>query len=369
MRGAVARSWVSRAFGTFGLVGIWCLEALNYAVHVLIRPQPWNAMSTYVGYVIWFLQLACLWHCQSVDPGMATKEWEERALSGEVSASVCSRSGRLVPARGVYVRRAGGVVLGCDHYCRWLGTPIGYRNRKAFVLFVLYSAVFCAVGCVHSAYAVVCTLAPTAPSDGVTDATGNLSSSPSVWCPRPLTVSYHGLGDALTQYSISSTLTEGHAAAHMATASILHAVDHAVDAGTLTYTLLLLLTVPANAAAAVWLSSMAAEQVYLVARNRTTLDPRDRRYDVGLARNVRQVFGDAPWLWLLPFHSLPRRHGSIAPPVCVISVTGTDYHSVQATVLWAHLDGPKHASIDPHTTRVGRVHGRVLCSVSIEAHV
>ena len=40
--------------------------------------------------------------------------------------------------------------------------------------------------------------------------------------------------------------------------------------------------------------------VWLVLRNRTTLAPNERRYDVGLVANVRQVMGRQAALWLLP---------------------------------------------------------------------
>ena len=45
----------------------------------------------------------------------------------------------LQPARGAFVSHEGKVVLALDHYCFWLGTTIGLRNRKYFLLFLLYS--------------------------------------------------------------------------------------------------------------------------------------------------------------------------------------------------------------------------------------
>ena len=38
-----------------------------------------------------------------------------------------------MPPGGLYVRRAGGsVILGFDHYCFWIGAPIGLRNRRQY---------------------------------------------------------------------------------------------------------------------------------------------------------------------------------------------------------------------------------------------
>ena len=53
----------ARAFGTYLLGVIWLIEALNYCVHVIFRPEPWNAVSVVSGYALWALQLASLARC------------------------------------------------------------------------------------------------------------------------------------------------------------------------------------------------------------------------------------------------------------------------------------------------------------------
>jgi len=140
----------ARAFSTHLLTVIWLIEALNYGVHVIFRPEPWNAVSVASGYALWAVQLVSLARCQLTDPGSVSDEWEAQAKAGVVPSTACKRSGRLLPPRARYVRRAGRVIVGFDHYCFWLGTPIGFRNRKFFILFVLYSALFCAMGSLHS---------------------------------------------------------------------------------------------------------------------------------------------------------------------------------------------------------------------------
>ena len=147
-----------RSTHTYALWGIWLLEALNYAVHVVLRPVPWNTTSVLIGYALWAVQLWCFAACQLVDPGKLPPDWERLAQSGAEDSTVCKRSGLLLPPRGRYVRRAGGVVLGLDHFCHWLGTPVGFRNRKLFILFISYSTLFCIMGSVHSAYAGACML-------------------------------------------------------------------------------------------------------------------------------------------------------------------------------------------------------------------
>ena len=134
------------------LTGIALLEALNYAVNVVLRPEPWNAASVATGYALWAVQAACFVRLQLGDPGSAPAEWDALAADGSEQADLCTRTGRLVPMRARYCRRAGAVVLGLDHYCHWLGTPVGFGNRKLFILFVGYSAIFCAMGCAHSVH-------------------------------------------------------------------------------------------------------------------------------------------------------------------------------------------------------------------------
>ena len=63
--------------------------------------------------------------CQLTDPGGVSNDWEAQARVDAVPASACKRSGHLLPPRARYVRRAGRVIVGFDHWCHWLDTPIG----------------------------------------------------------------------------------------------------------------------------------------------------------------------------------------------------------------------------------------------------
>lgn len=305
---------LQRAFSSCGLWMIWALEAVNFLVHVLLRPTPWNGLSTSIGYCLWGLQLASLFVFQAVDPGMASPEWEEGAQSGKHSATVCKRTGKLLPARAMYVRRAGGVVLGVDHFCGWTGTPVGLYNRKLFVLFVCYSAVFCAMGASHSLYALLCALPGQVGADdpfhpavvgglgvGGSGATSRLPPSPPLaQCWQGLSFGSSALSDAIARRSVGAAIWEGFASLHIAFGCLLHLLGHAYAAGHLLYAVLLTGTVPANLLATAFLSSLAIEQVRLISKNRTTLDPANAAYDLGLVRNWKQWFGEQPLLWPLP---------------------------------------------------------------------
>lgn len=280
---------IRRALSTFGLFAIWTLELVNYLVHVALRPVPWNSTSTAIGYALWAIQLASLFVFQATDPGTASASWEAAATEGKVSSMVCKRTGKLLPPRAMYVRRAKGVVLGLDHYCGWTGTPVGLRNRKLFVLFVIYSSIFCAMGFGHSLYAALCSL----PDALMPKVVGSGEQCWHLEVPAALV-------DAIDSRRLGLVAWQSLVACHEAFAFLLHLLERAHAHGQFVYALLLFGTVPANLLATVFLGTLAAEQLRLISRNRTTLEPDDARYDIGLKLNWRQWFGDAMLLWPLP---------------------------------------------------------------------
>lgn len=286
---------LSSVIGTLGLIGIWFLEALNYFVHVILRPTPWNGTSVAFGYALWALQLITFWRLQAVDPGTVSPSWTAEALAGDRSATVCKRSGRLLPERAMYVRRAGEVILGLDHFCGWLGTPIGLYNRKLFILFVFYSCVFCLVGFAHSLFALLCAL-----PDALLALPHEQREAAPASCAHLAIPA--GLRDA--EWRAGALAYQLFAALHALFGQLLQLLGAASAQGQLTYAVLLVVSVPANLATGAMLGLIAFEQLENVLRNRTTLEPRQTKYDVGALANWRQVFGDRPLTWLLP--TVPR---------------------------------------------------------------
>ena len=274
-------SFINGTLGTSGLVCIWLLEALNFVVHVAWRPERWNVYSTVAGYSLWALQLACFARCQWSDPGTLPADWDGEDDTRHVTGPhVCRRTGLVLPARARYVRRAGCVVLGLDHYCGWMGTPIGYLNRKFFVLFVSYSAIFAVMGAAHSGYELLY-LAP-----------ARLGRPPAALPSRAL--------NELARWRLGGAAWELAAASHAALADFIFLCEAASAHGQLPYVLALTVSAVANPFAALILCAMAAHFLLLVGRNRTMLAPRDSRYDLGFASNMRLVFGDSAVLWGLP---------------------------------------------------------------------
>lgn len=277
-------SLLQRSCETNVLVLIWLFEGLNFLVHVILRPRPWSVASTAVGYALWALQLTCFARCQLTLPGAPPDAWVTRAEAGTVSdARRCKRSGAWLPPRSRHVRRVGGVVLGFDHYCHWLGTPIGLYNRKFFVLFVIYSAVFCAVGAAHTlhevAWGLPAWLELTAGGRGAAKPAEIIAESwPLAWLAQQ------------AAYALASLAPSSMAALWR------RACAHELGL----YTSLLFLAAILNLLAATALGCLAVQQALLACFNRVTLAPADATWDMDVYANLRELFGPRMALWWLP---------------------------------------------------------------------
>jgi DHHC palmitoyltransferase len=62
---------------------------------------------------------------------------------GNVRIYWCQRCGVWKPPRTHHSGYSDRCVLQYDHYCRWIASPVGYRNRKFFMLLVLYGFLGC----------------------------------------------------------------------------------------------------------------------------------------------------------------------------------------------------------------------------------
>ena len=68
--GSAGSGLLGRVCATWSLaLAIWPLEGINFAVHVILRPVPWNPTSTACGYLLWALQLCCFARFQCTDAG------------------------------------------------------------------------------------------------------------------------------------------------------------------------------------------------------------------------------------------------------------------------------------------------------------
>ena len=272
---------------TMWLVAIWGVVGFNYIVHVLWREVRWNAASLVAAHAIIGLQVASFVRCQLTPPGTVSAEWQRQAAAGLEPSESCKRSGLLQPARGRFVAHDGKVVLGLDHYCFWLGQTIGLRNRKYFVLFLMYSCALSAFGGVHAAHELFVGLPGRLPAeiadlsqDGVwRKVIQGLGAPGGHMMPVPMQ-GLHGVPVLLMRIFVAAS--GGAAGAEIG------------------YCLAVMLTCVVDLVATVLLGLFGGWHVYMVLRNRTTVEPDEKKYDVGLVANVRQVMGRDAALWLLP---------------------------------------------------------------------
>jgi hypothetical protein len=322
---------------TWYTVLIWSVVGVNWGVHVMVRDEGWSATVVLIGHTLLLLQVAAYVQTSRTHPGAPPPDWPPDWPP---------------PPRARYVRRLDEVILGFDHYCWWLGTPIGWRNRKFFVLFLLWSTALSGFGLWLSASDVcrrmsgVCSL----PSGA-----GFLfGRAPADATPTPARTSH--LSRVLPPELVHAAGAGAHdpSLALLQSPLILWALALAeLDAPGVRHVGLCLLLAAADFAACLLLGLFGGWHVLLVLRNRVSVGPgiidegrastdaeegaaaaagqqspalmrpdvraayeawvaehglpsdatarsSECAYDVGMLANWRQVFGARWWLWPLP---------------------------------------------------------------------
>merc|ERR1712216_529959 len=118
----------------------WFLVAANYVIHMVVRETAWSTPVVIAGHAITAVQMVAFAQCVHTHPGSPPPGWGTAAQPTGYWTT-CVVEGVPLPPRAFYVRRLGEAILGFDHFCWWLGVPVGWRNRKFFVQFVLWSSV------------------------------------------------------------------------------------------------------------------------------------------------------------------------------------------------------------------------------------
>ena len=262
-------------FPTMWMVLTWALIALNYAIL-----QPVCGWIVQIGgHAVLLLTLRSYALAAHTHPGSPTEEWNEEARVGLVPSTVCKRSGKLLPPRARYVGRAGEVVLSLDHYCTYIGLPVGHYNRAYFLQFLAYASLLCLVGialCVAELFT-----SPTAAS--LRRVMLHLPSlSPPMGVPGG---SAEQLAKIVPQ-EVHDFLALGWTADHTRVAAV-------------GYTLI------ANVLATAFLGALTWWQWGLAIHGRTTVAPKDATYDRGSVRdNLELIFGPHVLLWWAPLRSV-----------------------------------------------------------------
>jgi palmitoyltransferase len=229
------------------VAGLVCLSYYPYVIE-----NEYDSFASYfsvlVFHVLLVLMVASYVQTVRVDPGTTPLSWHLEVVASKNAEdfAFCSRSKMYKPPRAHYCSVTRRQVLNMDHFCPWVVNTVGFFNRKFFVLFVCYTCAICN-------YVVITAL---------------LSCS-----QRHTTV-------ALMQGLFASKTT----------------FTQACDVSYLMFTAMVMDLVLGAA-----LIGLGAMHVLMVLKNDTTIEGgRNPHFNVGWRRNVEQVCGARPWLWLIP---------------------------------------------------------------------
>ena len=284
MRAARSMPWgaCTAIFPTCVMILIWGLVAGNYLMHMLLRATLWRPSVIIAGHALLALQIASFVQVTRTHPGSPPAGW---STEDATATSVFDEQGRRVegvrekpPPRAVYVRRLGETVLGFDHFCWWIGVPIGWLNRKFFILFVLWSAALSGFG---FALAVI-------DMNRLVPSPTNLHMMEEVMVKAAMPMPMPTLPFILLSLAMSE----------LSTPELVHACC-------------LLVCAAANMVATLLLGIFGGWHVQMALRNRTSIaEPENEEvYDVGSLSNWRQVMGRKWWLWALPVWLGDAPHG------------------------------------------------------------
>ena len=265
-------------FPTIPAALVWFLIVANYVQLAIYRGEPLSTATLVVGHGLLVCQVISFILVQTTDPGSPTAEQNAQMERGLVPNAVRHEpSGLMVPERARFVRRHKGIVLHLDHFCWFLQSAIGLRNRKFFILFTAYSLALALLALAIDLGEIVPLYLRAMDTDNLLPGVNATGVSPS---------SYR---DVVTQRQLALLFERAHASLGSR------------------YLYSLAVSIPLNFLAAWFIGDLACRSFLLALGNRTWLEPDDARYDVGSVANLRAVLGDNPLLWLLP---LPRTGSS-----------------------------------------------------------
>jgi len=137
--------WIGFATSALGIL-LYALANISYTVAVFTDPgsplHPPSYYSQSVGYA-----------------SLPTQEPDQAPVPTYTSFTAkstgrprfCKKCQVIKPDRAHHCSTCGRCVLKMDHHCPWLATCVGLRNYKAFLLFLIYTSLFCWVCFIVSA--------------------------------------------------------------------------------------------------------------------------------------------------------------------------------------------------------------------------
>ncbi|BFU20735.1 DHHC zinc finger domain containing protein [Entamoeba histolytica HM-1:IMSS-B] len=79
-----------------------------------------------------------------------TDVWLPNDIDTNTDFKICKRCHHRKPIRCHHCSQCQACVLKMDHHCPWLGTCVGFKNHKFFILFLCYAGLTCCIVTVFS---------------------------------------------------------------------------------------------------------------------------------------------------------------------------------------------------------------------------
>ncbi|KAE8150683.1 DHHC palmitoyltransferase-domain-containing protein [Aspergillus avenaceus] len=113
------------------ILGVFLYICLNASYSVAVFTDPGSPLSTHGR------------HEYSALPVTEMPEYTSYTVSSTGESRFCKKCQAPKPDRAHHCSTCKRCVLKMDHHCPWLATCVGLRNYKAFLLFLVYTSIFC----------------------------------------------------------------------------------------------------------------------------------------------------------------------------------------------------------------------------------
>lgn len=240
---------------------------------ILLLPllhESWSIFSVglfVLFHVLFCLQLAAFFKAVCTDPGQVPPHWGFYMGDESKRRRYCKVCNVWKPDRTHHCSACGRCVLNMDHHCPWINNCVGFFNRRFFLQLLLYALACLTIVFIHTFHHIFVS-------------------------------SFYGLAERVGGPPPGRTLRPGEYSP-----SAFKVTEYIYSCLILFLSMLLIFA----------LVPFTRFHLNLVLRNSSTIENMDQsnfdrnRYDLGVGRNIEQVFGSNPCCWLLPTHAAGNR--------------------------------------------------------------
>ncbi|KAF6222071.1 hypothetical protein HO133_001157 [Letharia lupina] len=137
--------WVEAGIGIFTGLNTWTgtiSSVIGITLYLLLNWSYTTAVFTDPGSPINRSSQSGYSHLPTHEPS-AHRDAPAFTVKSTGESRFCKKCKARKPDRAHHCSTCGRCVLKMDHHCPWLATCVGLRNYKAFVLFLIYTSIYC----------------------------------------------------------------------------------------------------------------------------------------------------------------------------------------------------------------------------------